>query len=163
MVDASLFWSIAIGCGIVVLLIISIAGRISEQQDITQGNSKKRGPLVREITYSDYSPHLQSSDQVKSVFRNRPKAEPLEKDDGIEPITKNNHKKVSTKCNFCHKKFHGVTDYFDCSYCDGEFCSSHRLPEKHDCNGNPQPPRGGVREIHSRGSIWASGHEEGDY
>lgn len=24
---------------------------------------------------------------------------------------------------------------FRCSYCDGVFCSEHRLPEKHDCPG----------------------------
>jgi len=25
--------------------------------------------------------------------------------------------------------------YFRCSYCDGAFCSSHRLPESHECDG----------------------------
>ena len=41
------------------------------------------------------------------------------------------------------KQFKGNCDYcsesaslgFNCSYCDGFYCSNHRLPEKHHCSG----------------------------
>ncbi|MHA1236219.1 MAG: AN1-type zinc finger protein [Candidatus Hodarchaeales archaeon] len=41
------------------------------------------------------------------------------------------------------KQFRGNCDYcsestslgFNCSYCDGFYCSNHRLPEKHHCSG----------------------------
>jgi len=41
------------------------------------------------------------------------------------------------------KQFRGNCDYcnestslgFVCSYCDGFYCSNHRLPEKHHCSG----------------------------
>lgn len=35
-------------------------------------------------------------------------------------------------CDIC-----GEVDWnpYQCSYCGGEFCKSHRLPEKHNCSG----------------------------
>ncbi len=36
------------------------------------------------------------------------------------------------KCHFCDKS---ALMGFTCSYCNGYFCSDHRLPEKHDCLG----------------------------
>jgi hypothetical protein len=40
--------------------------------------------------------------------------------------------KVATRCDFCGKE-----EYlpFECRYCNGKFCSEHRLPEAHECEG----------------------------
>ena len=35
------------------------------------------------------------------------------------------------RCDYCGEQ----TLTFTCSYCGGEFCSDHRLPENHDCEG----------------------------
>ena len=34
-------------------------------------------------------------------------------------------------CAYCKKKIEGIP--FTCSYCGKDFCSDHRLPEKHEC------------------------------
>jgi len=39
---------------------------------------------------------------------------------------------VSGTCKKCSKK---VTMPFRCKFCKGLFCSGHRLPENHDCEG----------------------------
>ncbi|UCE15132.1 MAG: AN1-type zinc finger domain-containing protein [Candidatus Heimdallarchaeota archaeon] len=43
-------------------------------------------------------------------------------------------KKTTTRgsCEHCGKK---ELMGFTCSYCDGYFCTEHRLPEKHACIG----------------------------
>ena len=40
-------------------------------------------------------------------------------------------------CWFCGKKFAGPVDRFDCVYCGFHYCSKHRLPERHKCQGHP--------------------------
>ena len=43
-------------------------------------------------------------------------------------------------CSKCGRQFKNFTDKYRCNYCHKYFCSDHRLPEKHNCSGNPQPP-----------------------
>lgn len=43
-------------------------------------------------------------------------------------------------CWFCGNKFSHLTDRFSCHYCSWNFCSKHRLPEKHKCKGSPVAP-----------------------
>ncbi len=38
------------------------------------------------------------------------------------------------KCSFCKKPF-SESMPFRCKYCEKMFCSEHRLPENHDCEG----------------------------
>jgi rhomboid protease GluP len=41
-------------------------------------------------------------------------------------------------CFYCGAPFVGKNAYeFHCKYCDQDFCSEHRLPEKHLCKSNP--------------------------
>jgi hypothetical protein len=35
-------------------------------------------------------------------------------------------------CDFCDKKIGGL-DVFKCQYCKQHYCSSHRIPEEHNC------------------------------
>ena len=44
------------------------------------------------------------------------------------PISKKT--KLKGSCDQCNEP---VLMGFTCSYCNGYFCSAHRLPEKHDC------------------------------
>jgi len=46
-----------------------------------------------------------------------------------------------SKCNLegCDEKLGGVNK-FKCHYCGGFFCGEHRLPEEHNCKGNPINP-----------------------
>ncbi len=63
-----------------------------------------------------------------------------------------------THCAKCRKEFTDWTNSHKCSYCGRYFCSSHWVPETHNCPGNPERPPGGFREIHSAGGkIIASG------
>jgi hypothetical protein len=41
------------------------------------------------------------------------------------------------KCDFCGKE---VLVPFKCSYCKLFFCTDHRLPESHECQGIPKSP-----------------------
>lgn len=59
-------------------------------------------------------------------------------------------------CKTCLRKVGGL-DVRRCSYCGEIFCLDHSLPEKHECSGNPKAPPGGLREIHSGGSIGVCG------
>ncbi|MBD3353787.1 MAG: hypothetical protein GF364_20060 [Candidatus Lokiarchaeota archaeon] len=44
------------------------------------------------------------------------------------------------KCDFCNEMINGLP--FTCNYCGKTLCSKHRLPEAHDCTGEPKrPPR----------------------
>ena len=42
-------------------------------------------------------------------------------------------------CNFCSKKIGGVSA-FSCKYCEQMYCEEHRIPERHDCYGQPGSP-----------------------
>ncbi len=71
-------------------------------------------------------------------------------------IEKSKQNKVSrSKCAKCNKKIKDWVRNFTCSYCYRTHCENHRLPEKHNCKGNPQcPNKGGIREVHNAdGSI----------
>lgn len=62
------------------------------------------------------------------------------------------------KCFKCKAKYKSFGDRFLCRYCQKHFCSKHRLPENHDCWGEPKAPSGGFREIHEHsGKIKAGG------
>ncbi len=61
-------------------------------------------------------------------------------------------------CFECNKKYKDWTDRFNCNYCKKYHCAKHRLPENHNCWGNPKAPPAGLREIHtSDGGIIATG------
>ena len=42
------------------------------------------------------------------------------------------------RCSFCNKVLTFLPH--TCQYCGKNFCRKHRLPENHDCTGDPQPP-----------------------
>ena len=54
-------------------------------------------------------------------------------------------------CFKCKKQCNGLTGIFECHYCGRDFCEDHRLPENHNCIGDPSSPPGGMRELYSRG------------
>lgn len=39
------------------------------------------------------------------------------------------------KCNYCDKIIEGFNDRFKCRFCGEHHCSTHRLPEDHNCLG----------------------------
>jgi len=41
-----------------------------------------------------------------------------------------------TKCNKCNRNIQDI--YFNCKYCHQNYCSKHRLPEDHNCEGLKQ-------------------------
>jgi predicted nucleic acid binding AN1-type Zn finger protein len=43
-------------------------------------------------------------------------------------------------CFKCGRQFTDFTDKYRCKYCQKYFCSDHRLPENHNCSGNPKAP-----------------------
>jgi len=43
-------------------------------------------------------------------------------------------------CELC-KVEKGFPDYFYCKYCKKYHCDKHRIPEEHECSGNPMLPR----------------------
>lgn len=61
------------------------------------------------------------------------------------------------ECNLCKIKFKGYSDKFRCYYCGSYYCTKHRLPEDHNCTGNPKSPNGSFIETHERGKITAYG------
>lgn len=60
-------------------------------------------------------------------------------------------------CKHCKTSFKDFTDKFKCSFCNELHCARCRLPENHDCSGNPRQPSGRIREVYSGGSISAYG------
>jgi len=42
-------------------------------------------------------------------------------------------------CKICNKTF-SWSDMFKCNYCHNYYCKNHRLPENHNCSGNPPSP-----------------------
>ena len=54
-------------------------------------------------------------------------------------------------CFECRMRFKGFKDKFRCKYCGEYFCSEHRLPEKHNCRGDPKSPPHSYRIIYSKG------------
>ena len=48
-------------------------------------------------------------------------------------IIKNNKNDIKKpRCFVCRKKTKTLIPFY-CSYCDNNFCTSHRLPEEHNC------------------------------
>lgn len=41
---------------------------------------------------------------------------------------------MPTRCSMCNKKIGLIT--FKCSCCEQEYCTMHRLPEEHRCQGD---------------------------
>jgi len=60
-------------------------------------------------------------------------------------------------CFTCNNKYKSWSDKFLCKYCEKYFCSKHRLPEEHNCWGEPKAPPGGYRVIFSGGQTSVSG------
>jgi predicted nucleic acid binding AN1-type Zn finger protein len=42
------------------------------------------------------------------------------------------------RCSYCKKILTFLPH--TCQYCGKKFCKKHRLPENHECTGNPQKP-----------------------
>lgn len=70
--------------------------------------------------------------------------EPTKQGTGSEPAKKI----LVTNCQTCKKRFKLWYAVFTCNYCGKVNCFKHRLPEKHDCTGNPKSPSGALREVH---------------
>ena len=51
----------------------------------------------------------------------------------------NKRRKYRGYCEHCNEKV-SFPDYFYCKYCKKYHCDKHRLPEQHDCSGNPVLP-----------------------
>ncbi len=70
-------------------------------------------------------------------------------------ISRKGHWPGKTKCYFCKAEYTGLQDKFSCKYCRKYFCAKHRLPELHECKGNPKQPKGtGFREVHTKAGIY---------
>jgi len=79
------------------------------------------------------------------------------KDVSSDEITELYNKLDKYKCFKCERKYHTLNK-FSCRYCGRNYCQKHRLPESHDCWGNPQAPIGkGFREIHTRRGTYVKG------
>jgi hypothetical protein len=55
-------------------------------------------------------------------------------------IAKREQAIAESSCFCCGKEYLKRLDKFYCRYCGHSYCSDHRLPEKHNCNGNPKRP-----------------------
>lgn len=62
------------------------------------------------------------------------------------------------RCFKCNKQYKGLLDIFLCHFCKKYFCSKHRLPENHECLGEPRSPPGGYMETWSRKGKTIRGH-----
>lgn len=60
-------------------------------------------------------------------------------------------------CFKCKSKYKTGVDVFKCRYCEKYFCSKHKLPEEHNCWGEPKAPPSGLREIITGDEIIARG------
>jgi len=60
-------------------------------------------------------------------------------------------------CLKCHKRYENTFDRFLCHYCDNYYCSSHRLPENHNCKGNLKSHSSSLMESYSKGNLTARG------
>jgi tRNA(Ile2) C34 agmatinyltransferase TiaS len=60
-------------------------------------------------------------------------------------------------CFKCKNKYKSWTDKFLCKYCKKYFCSKHRLPEEHNCWGEPKALPSGYNVIFSSGQTIVSG------
>ena len=61
-------------------------------------------------------------------------------------------------CFKCKKSYKEYTDKFNCKYCGKYFCANHRLPENHNCWGEPKAPSGAFHETHrADGKVIARG------
>jgi len=56
-------------------------------------------------------------------------------------------KSRETICFKCHNELNYPRSDFLCRYCNHRFCSVHRLPEDHNCTGNPRSPPKDIMEI----------------
>lgn len=55
-------------------------------------------------------------------------------------------------CSFCKSEYKGFLDKFKCKYCKKNHCAAHRLPEKHNCTGNPRSPQQSYGVVYSKGN-----------
>lgn len=42
---------------------------------------------------------------------------------------------VKSKCSFCNTPIDNLIVQFKCTRCNETFCTAHRLPENHKCDG----------------------------
>jgi len=47
-------------------------------------------------------------------------------------------KSLDYKCDICGKNLKDFRERFTCQYCHRSFCSKHRIPENHSCEGHPE-------------------------
>ena len=102
------------------------------RDNLVGDENEKREKVVK---YEDYDYELKSKNEKnsKSPIVNYPK-----------------------KCGVCKLKL-TIIDRFLCKYCGGAFCNAHRLPEDHNCSGNPKNPhKFSGRFIYSKGKTFVS-------
>lgn len=96
----------------------------------------------------------------------------LNKNKSLEPKTKKYIKKKKKKenltrygikksqfkgsCIICDSNIEGF-DAFCCNYCGKWHCPTHRLPESHDCTGEPKNPGGSYKVSYSNGNTIVTG------
>lgn len=127
-------------------------GKTDKKGNSTFKSILEGGYLIQVSTKKVISQELHSIEKNKtlkiklpSIFGWRHKEMILD-----EKIIKEFYEKNRTDKEFCFKckrKYGGLVDVFKCKYCEKYFCSGHRLPEKHNCWGEPKAPPGGIREI----------------
>ncbi len=69
----------------------------------------------------------------------------------------NKRKSFKGRCEYCKKKIEYKFDRFYCSYCQKWHCPEHRIPENHECKGNPPSMPKPLREIWSKGKVIVTG------
>ena len=82
--------------------------------------------------------------RIGNLFRREPELANYERDfaDSEKDYSikiKRDRKKFSF-CKKCKIDITRPTSHFWCKYCENWHCPKHRLPEKHDCKGDPQNP-----------------------
>jgi predicted Holliday junction resolvase-like endonuclease len=60
---------------------------------------------------------------------------------------------AESSCFLCGKEYLKRLDKFYCNYCWHSYCSDHRLPEKHNCIGDPKRPPLNGAVIYSKGKV----------
>jgi hypothetical protein len=127
----------------------------TREPDVVRSRTDENGVIdLKSLKGKDYLARIYFKNVIEEkIIANQNDTQDIDVNTIFGIIRKESRVRDSILCGYCRYRYDDYLDRFKCSYCGSSFCTDHRLPEKHDCSGDPKPPQGRLRKQYKGSSV----------